>query len=97
MSQLDVLNPVAIPVSQHYAPAARAADLSGKTLGLYWNLKTGGQDGLRHAAHLLERRYPGMRVREYVGAVGMLMRHATAEQADQIAQECDVVIGATAD
>jgi hypothetical protein len=97
MVRLEVLNPVAQVAPQKASPAARPPDLTGKTVGLYWNMKAGGDIALARVRELLAGRYPGLTFREYTGSVGFLMRHATPEDAARIAGECQVVVGTTGD
>lgn len=97
MAQLEVLNPVATPVRHSVAPAPRRADLRGATIGLYWNMKAGGDEALNRAETLLGERFPGVTFKRYHGSVGFLMRHCTAEDSDRIAREVQAVVGTTAD
>jgi hypothetical protein len=95
--RLEVLNPQAQTVEQTVKPANRPYDLKGKRIGLYWNLKAGGDHALTRAAELLSQRFPGMKFSRYWGEVGSLFRMATAEDVERIASECDAVIGTTSD
>jgi hypothetical protein len=97
MAQLEVLNPVATPVRHSIAPAPRRADLRGATIGLYWNMKAGGDEALNRTETLLRERFPGAAFKRYHGSVGFLMRHCTAEDSDRIAREVQAVVGTTAD
>jgi hypothetical protein len=97
MARLSVVNPVAPLRAHHLVPAARTADLSGKTIGLYWNMKAGGDLALARTAELLGERYPGLRFRSFQGAVGQNIKHVRTEDADRIARECDAVVATTAD
>ena len=97
MARLEVLNPVAETVQYRVQPAPRLPDLKGRTVGLYWNMKAGGNIALEEVARLLAERYPGVRFRHYTGSVGALMRHATPQDAERMARECDAVIGTTSD
>jgi hypothetical protein len=97
MARLDIVNPVAVPVEQSVKPAARPRDLANATVGLYWNMKSGGDAALDRAEQRLSERYPGIRFRRYTGSVGFIMRHATADDADRIASEVQAVVGTTAD
>ena len=97
MGQLEVLNPVAQPVRHSVAPALRPTDLRGATIGLYWNMKAGGDAALDRTEALLRERFPGTTFRRYHGSVGFLMRHCTAEDSDRIAAEVQAVVGTTAD
>jgi hypothetical protein len=97
MAQIEVLNPVAQAVRHSVAPAPRRADLSGATIGLYWNMKAGGSDALDRTEALLRERFPRVSFKRYHGSVGFLMRHCTAEDSDRIAREVQAVVGTTAD
>jgi len=97
MARLEVLNPVAQTEERSIPPAPRPGDLAGKRIGLYWNMKNGGDFALDRVEELLKERFQGIRVNRYIGSVGFLMRHLTAEDADRIARECDVVVGTTND
>jgi hypothetical protein len=97
MARLDIVNPVAVPVEQSVKPAARPRDLSNATVGLYWNMKSGGDAALDRVEERLRERYRGIRFRRYTGSVGFIMRHATADDADRMASEVQAVVGTTAD
>lgn len=97
MVSLEVLNPVAEKRRHHVPPAPRPTDLKGKTIGLYWNLKAGGDVALDAVQGLLGKRCEGARFKRFVGSVGFMMRHLTAEDAGRIARECDAVVGTTSD
>ena len=97
MARLDIVNPVAVPVEQSVKPAARPRDLSDAAVGLYWNMKSGGDAALDRVEQRLRERYRGIRFRRYTGSVGFLMRHATADDADRMASEVQAVVGTTAD
>jgi len=102
MSTLTIVNPIAIPKTETtraevYAVPPRLDTLAGKTLGLFWNGKNGGQHALRRIRENLSRAYPGVRFVDYLGSMGAVMRRASEEQLDQMARECDAVIGTTAD
>lgn len=95
--RLEILNPQAVTAEAAVRAASRPSDLRGKRVGLYWNLKAGGDHALAHAADQLAARYPDTRFRRYWGEVGGLIRMATAEDVARIAAECDVVIGTSSD
>ena len=97
MSIIKVRNPVADPVIEKVTPARRLADLSGKRIGLYWNIKAGGDLALEHVHDILGKRYPGTTFTHYLGDVGMGTRHCTAALADRITKEVDAVVGTSAD
>jgi hypothetical protein len=97
MASLEVLNPEATTLERSLRPAERLADLGSATIGLYWNMKAGGDAALDRTEALLRARYPGTRFKRYTGSVGWLMRHVTAEDADRIAGEVQAVVGTTND
>ncbi len=97
MARLEILNPVARTVEHSVKPAARRDSLRGATVGLYWNMKAGGDAALDRTEQLLRERFPDTKFRRYTGSVGFIMRHCTAEDADRIAAEVDAVVGTTAD
>ena len=97
MATLEVLNPVAEAEEKFIPPATRMKDLSGKRVGLYWNMKSGGDVALDRIETLLKERFPGISAQRYIGSVGFMMRHLTPEDAQRISRECDVVVGTTND
>jgi hypothetical protein len=97
MAQLEVLNPVAISDEKNIPPAARPEDLTGKRVGLYWNIKSGGDVALDRVEEVLKERFPGITTSRHIGSVGFIMRHLTPDDAEKIAQTCDMVVGTTND
>jgi hypothetical protein len=97
MAELLIHHPIADTLEFSVKPAARRASLAGGRIGLYWNMKAGGDAALDQMETMLAARFPGATFRRYIGSVGFLMRHATAEDADRIASEVDAVVGTTAD
>ncbi len=97
MARLEILNPVAKTVEYSVKPAARLQAIDGARIGLYWNIKAGGDAALDKTEELFRARFPKAKFRRYTGSVGWLMRHCTAEDADRIASEVDAVVGTTAD
>jgi hypothetical protein len=97
MNTLTVVNPVAEPVEVSVQPATRVPDLNGKRVGLYWNLKAGGDIALQRVEEMLSARYPEARFAYFQGDVGATMRHNTPAAADRLARECDVVVATTSD
>jgi hypothetical protein len=97
MARLEILNPVARTMEFSVKPAPRLRDWSGVTVGLYWNIKAGGDFALDRAEQLLAQKFPGLRFKRYTGSVGWLMRHCTAEDADRMAAEVNAVVGTTND
>ncbi|OGL11785.1 MAG: hypothetical protein A3I17_02710 [Candidatus Rokubacteria bacterium RIFCSPLOWO2_02_FULL_72_37] len=97
MARLEILNPVAKTVEYSVTPARRPSDLDGLRIGLYWNMKAGGDAALDRTEQLLRGRFSKATFRRYTGSVGFIMRHCTAEDADRIASEVHAVVGTTAD
>ena len=95
--RLEILNPQAQTIELTVKAAHRPSDLAGKRIGLYWNLKAGGDHALTRAAELLSQRFPEVTFTRYWGEVGSLFRMATAADVERIAAECDAVIGTTSD
>ena len=100
MVNLEVLNPAAeikgLRKSKNKL-AARFSDLSSKTVGLFWDGKPGGDDLNGFTVQLLADKFKDIRFKQYTGALGTLVRRASAEQLDSMQKECDAIIGAVAD
>jgi hypothetical protein len=94
---LHVLHPVAHRIERKGLGAPRLAGFEGKTIGLYWNHKPGGDAALRRAGELLRARYPGLETRDYVGSIGSANRYVTPDDVRRISREVSAVIGSTAD
>jgi hypothetical protein len=97
MTTLQVFNPVAEAVQYHVAPAERPTSLAGKRVGLYWNMKVGGDAALRAAQNLIAAQFGSSEFIPLRGDVGVSVRHATEVLAEEVARSCDVVIGTSAD
>jgi hypothetical protein len=97
MARLEILSPLAKTVEFSVKPAPRLRDFTGVTIGLYWNIKAGGDFALDRTEQLLGEKFPGVKFKRYTGSVGWLMRHCTAEDADRIAAEVNAVVGTTND
>jgi hypothetical protein len=98
MVNLKVLNPVAeIVRKEEISLAPRLSDLSGKTIGFYWNAKPSGDTINKATADLLGKKFKGMRFKNYFGSMGGVMRQASAEDVALMAKECDAVVGSLAD
>lgn len=96
--KLHVLNPVARKVENKTGSSApRLPGFEGKHIGLYWNLKPGGDVALKRAGELLKSRYAGLETKVYVGSIGAANRFTTKEDIKRIMAECSAVIGSTAD
>jgi hypothetical protein len=70
MVKLQVFNPQANTSVAAVSLAPRLSMLEGKTIGLYWNMKAGGDVALEHTAQLLGQRFPGVKFKQYIGDVG---------------------------
>lgn len=97
MAHLKVFNPVARSVEMRVDPAPRPSDLDGKRVGLYWNMKDGGDVALSRVEERLRERFPGARFVRQQGDKGFQYRYLSATGADRMARDCDVVVGTTAD
>ncbi|MDE3100615.1 MAG: hypothetical protein KGJ98_00105 [Chloroflexota bacterium] len=97
MAELVVANPVAESEVQRIEPARRPADLTGTRIGLYWNLKPGGNIGLDRVESRLRERYPSAEFRRFQGSIGATVRHLTPKDADTVASQVQVVVGTTGD
>lgn len=79
-------------------PAPRLDKLEGKTIGLFWNSKPGGDMALEHIGARLAERYPKATFKKYVGAVGTGARTSASDQdIEKMVSECVAVIASTAD
>jgi hypothetical protein len=99
---LEIVNPVAEPQAEsddqeRFPPAPRLAGFAGRTIGLFWNGKALGDAALERVRTQLAARFEGVLFRDYIGLNGQQLRRATPAQLDQMARECDAVVGATAD
>lgn len=97
MVRFEVLNPVADLPEKKGEFAPRLTDLKGKTIGLFWNIKPGGDAILHCTAQLLSERYENIHFKDYVGSAGALIRRATIGDFDRMVAECDAVMGASCD
>lgn len=95
MYLLEALNPVAEQrgLTNTVSINSRPKSLDNKTVGLVWSGTHGGDVALKRAGEMLQQRYKGVKVNFYTGgnypAPPLVLKQA--------AEECDVVIGATAD
>ncbi|BCB90015.1 UGSC family (seleno)protein [Phytohabitans suffuscus] len=97
MATIEVLNPVALSAKKQLALAPRVPDLAGKRVGLFWNMKAGGDVALQRVQELLGKRYPTAEFTLFIGDTGSMVRRATKAGADRVAAESDVVVGTTGD
>lgn len=94
MYELKVLNPEATSQGDLNIspPAPRPSTLDGKTVGLLWNDKRGGDVALRRMGKLIQERYRDVKVIAYKGPRGY-----PKPLLEKAFKECDVFIGSTGD
>ena len=95
MHLLEVINPVAKHrgVINAMNASPRPVSLDGKTVGLLWSGTHGGDIALKRAGEMLQERFDNVTVNFYTGGTSP----APPPIVNQAGEECDVVIGATAD
>ncbi len=95
MNLLEVKNPVAQQrgVLNSLTASPRPESLTGKTVGLLWSGTHGGDVALNRAGEMLQERFEGVTVKFYNGN----NYPAPPPLVKQAGEECDVIIGATAD
>lgn len=99
---LEIVNPVAeaqhlVEGFERFPPASRFKCLEDQTIGFFWNGKALGDLALERVKSNLLARFPKLKFRSYIGVNGQQLRRATPSQLDEIARDCDAVVGATAD
>ena len=100
-AELEIVNPLAAPRQdtedvERFPPAPRLAGLAGRTIGFFWNGKALGNVALERVKANLAAKYDGLTLRDYIGVNGQQLRRTTPAQLEQMARECDAVVGATA-
>ena len=95
MHLLEVLSPVAPQraLESALATSPRPSSLDNKTVGLIWSGTHGGDVALKRAGEMLQERFDNVTVNFYTGG----NYPSPPEIVKQAAEECDVVVGATAD
>ena len=95
MHLLEVLNPVAQQRGTLNVMSInpRPSSLDNKTVGLLWSGTHGGDVALKRAGEMLQERFENVKVNFYTGGNYPAPPHIVK----QAGEECDVVIGATAD
>ena len=95
MHLLEVLSPVAQQrgVMTAMSSNPRPASLDNKIVGLLWSGTHGGDVALKRAGEMLQERFNNVEIRFYTGGNYPSPPHIVK----QAAEECDAVIGATAD
>ena len=95
MYLLEALNPVAEQrgVINTFVASLRPKTLDNKTIGLLWSGTHGGDIALKRAGEMLQERFDNVTVKFYTGG----NYPAPPEIVKKAGEECDVIIGATAD
>ncbi len=95
MYLLEVLNPVAQQrgLMNTMKINERPETLDDRTVGLIWSGTHGGDVALKRAGEMIQERFKNVRVNFYTGG----NYPAPPPIVRQAGEECDVVIGATAD
>ena len=95
MHLLEVKSPVAVQrgVLNAFQASSRPTTLDNKTVGLLWSGTHGGDIALNTAGEMLKERFNNVTVNFYNGNNYPAPPHIVK----QAGEECDVVIGATAD
>ena len=92
MATLEIVNPVAKRTGGQYAAAPRLDTLSGKTVGIYWNIKKGGDVLLGRVSELLRKDFPDVRFKRYTH-----MFPFPLDYIEDMISECDAVMGSAGD
>lgn len=95
MHLLEVLNPVAQQrgLMNSLKINERPETLDDRTVGLIWSGTHGGDVALKRAGEMIQERFKNVKVNFYTGG----NYPAPPPIVKQAGEECDVVIGATAD
>ena len=95
MHLLEVSNPVATQrgMLNILKPTDRPSSLDGLTVGLLWSGTHGGDLALNRAGEMIQERFNDVKVNFYTGG----NYPPPPPIVKQAGEECDVVIGATAD
>ena len=84
---LNVLDPRGeIPPPPFNVPADRVTNLDGKTVGIYWIGKAGGNNFWDGVEDLMHKRFPKTKIKRYQGPFDL-----GAERAAKIAKEVDTM------
>ncbi len=89
---LEILSPVAVTDDRTFSPSPRLDGLAGKAIGLAWNRKPGGNVARERLANHLEKLYPDVRFLRFDDDIPF-----APETIERIVDQCDGVIGTTAD
>jgi hypothetical protein len=84
---LEVMNPRGeIPPPPFHAPSPRVTDLAGKTVGIYWIGKAGGDNFWDGVEEVLNERFPNTKTVRYEGPFDL-----GEKRAQEIAREVDTI------
>lgn len=84
----EVMNPRGeVPPPPFNAPSERVSDLDGKTVGIYWIGKAGGDNFWDGVEQLMNERYPNTKTVRYRGPFDL-----GAERAAKIIKEVDTML-----
>ncbi len=97
--QWHLMNPVGEPPRAAFEGAGRSRDLGGKTVGLLWNGKPGGDLLLDEVSRSLCERFPGLDIVKFweTRPATRTAYGASADDLQFVAENTDLVIGASAD
>ena len=97
--QWHLMNPAGEPPRAAFESAGRSRDLSGRTVGLLWNGKPGGELLLEEVSRGLSERFPGVDFVKFweTRPATMTAYGCSAEELRFVAEHADLVIGANAD
>jgi len=94
MALLKVMNPIGeTNTEESFQGGASMKDLTGKTVGLFWNGKHNGDVFLLKVVEILKERFKGMKIEKFDYGFEGVGDHAIREMADK----SDFVLGAMAD
>ncbi len=92
MATLEIMNPVAKRTGGAFPPAPRLDTLSDKTVGIYWNTKTGGDVALKRLAELMRKDFPKVQFKNFTHRFPV-----PSDVIEDIISQCDAVMGSTGD
>jgi hypothetical protein len=99
METWDLLVPAGTSNGGNFASAGRQGDLSGRSVGLFWNGKPGGNVFLEETARELGARFPGLKFTRFWETRPSTMTSYGNSKDDlaYMAQSADLVIAASSD
>jgi hypothetical protein len=96
---IEVLNPRGIPgvVKATGRIAQRPGTLDGKTVGLFWSGKPGGDALLSRVGELLQWRFSGVKLVKYFPGKTDVSSAAHPTTIKKVAEQCQIVVNGTLD